>query len=266
MSRLDSVFHKAGHKALIPYITTGYPDVEATLKAVPLLAENGADIIELGIPFSDPLADGATIQESSYQALKNGITPQICMETARKIRTVTDIPLVFMTYFNPVLNYGLDQFCQDCVNSGVDGLIVPDLQPEEGAALECAAQEGGLDLIYLLSPNSTQERVRTVAAKSKGFIYLVSITGVTGARTDLPHGLEDFIKRVRQVTTKPLCVGFGISTAEQAAQVAEIADGVIVGSKLIQLMKSDASLNSLQIFMGEMRQTINARSHPSPRG
>jgi tryptophan synthase alpha chain len=266
MSRIANVFQKSGHKALIPYITVGYPDLMATVNAVPLLEENGADIIELGIPFSDPLADGATIQESNYQALQNGITPEICLETARKIRKKTNIPLVLMTYFNPVLNYGLEKFCRDCVESGIDGVIVPDLPPEEGTVLECAAAEGGLDLIYLLSPNSTRERIRTVSEKSRGFIYLVSLTGVTGARTNLPPSLEEFIKRVRRVAQQPLCVGFGISTAEQAAQVSEIADGVIMGSKLIQLMKADASLNSLQVFIREIREAINARSHPSLHG
>ncbi len=266
MSRIASVFQKAGHKALIPYITVGYPNLDTTCKAVILLEENGADIIELGVPFSDPLADGATIQDASYQALKNGITPEICLQTVRQLREQTDIPLVFMTYFNPILNYGLDKFCQDCVSSGVDGAIVPDLPPEEGSALECAAEEGGLDLIYLLSPNSTRQRIQTVVQKSRGFVYLVSVTGVTGARTVLPPGLEAFIQRVRSLTQKPLCVGFGISAPEQAGQISEIADGVIVGSKLIQLMKEDPSLKSLQIFVREMREDINARSHPNPRG
>ncbi len=256
MSRIASVFQKPGHKALIPYITAGYPNIETTLQAVPLMAENGADIIELGIPFSDPLADGATIQESSHQALQNGVTPEICLDIAKKLRQKTEIPLVFMTYFNPVLNYGPDKFCRACIDTGIDGLIIPDLPPEEGVSLECATREQGLDLIYLLSPTSTPERISLIAEKSRGFIYLVSVAGVTGARNSLPAGIDEFIGRVRKIAGQPLCVGFGISTPEQARHVAQIADGVIVGSKIIHLMKADPTLNSLQIFIRELREAM----------
>jgi tryptophan synthase alpha chain len=259
MSRIAAVFSKLGHKALIPYITVGYPDLEATLKAVPLLDGNGADIIELGIPFSDPLADGATIQESSYQALQNGVTTDTCLDIAKKLRQKTQVPLVFMTYFNPVLSYGLDKFCRACVSAGIDGLIIPDLPPEESASggLERAAEQG-LDLIYLLSPTSTPERIRMVAEKSRGFIYLVSVAGVTGARNSLPPSLETFVTRVRKIAKQPLCVGFGISTPAQARQISRLADGVIVGSRLIQLMKEDKTLNSLQIFIRELRGGIGS--------
>ncbi len=256
MSRISAVFNKKGHKALIPYITAGYPGLETTVKAVELLAANGADIVELGIPFSDPLADGATIQDSSYRALLNGVTPAYCLETAARIRKTSDVPLVFMTYFNPVLSYGEDRFCLDCRQAGIDGLIVPDLPPEEGLTLEKAAAGNDLDLIYLLAPTSTEERVRLVAAKSHGFIYLVSVAGVTGTRNSLPPETGAFIQRVRQVTALPLCVGFGISTPQQAGQVAKLADGVIVGSRLVQLMKEDDTLNSLQIFTRELRTAI----------
>jgi tryptophan synthase alpha chain len=257
MSRISSVFQKPGHKALIPYITVGYPKLEFTLEAVPLLAQSGADIIELGIPFSDPLADGATIQESSYQALQNGITPEICLEAALKLRQKTAAPLVFMTYFNPVLSYGLEKFCQDSVSAGIDGIIVPDLPPEESSAMESACLKSGLDFIFLLAPNSTRERIRFIAEKSKGFIYLVSVTGVTGARDALPGGLEEFISRVRSIANQPLCVGFGISIPEQAKQITTLADGIIIGSKLIQLIKADESLRSLQTFILEMRAAID---------
>jgi tryptophan synthase alpha chain len=258
MSRIASIFQKPGHKALIPYITTGYPDVEATLKAVPLLAENGADIIELGIPFSDPMADGVTIQESSYQALQRGVTPAVCLEIAAKLRQKTEVPQVFMTYYNPVLRYGPEKFCRACANSGVDGLIIPDLPPEEGAWLERFARELGIDLIYLLSPTSTPERIRIVAEKSSGYIYLVSVAGVTGARTSLPPGLETFVSQVRKSARQPLCVGFGVSTPAQAKQIALLADGVIVGSRLIQLMKEDPTLNSLQMLVKEMREAMDS--------
>jgi len=239
LRRLSSVFSQPGHKALIAYVTVGYPSLEATLEVVPLLASRGCDIVELGIPFSDPLADGATIQKASFYALKNGVTPQLCLEVAKQLSQMIEIPLVFMTYFNPVFSYGLKEFCGACTRSGINGLIIPDLPPEEGSELEAVTQRQDLDLIYLLSPTSTEERIKLVAERSRGFIYLVSVTGVTGARERLATNLEVFVARVRKVATQPLCVGFGISTPEQAGQVARMADGVIVGSRIIQLMETE---------------------------
>lgn len=259
MSRIDKVF-KTGRKALIAYITTGYPDIDTTVRAATVLSNKGCDIIELGIPFSDPLADGATIQQASYRALQNGITPEICLETAAAIRRNIDTPLVFMTYFNPVLNFGLEAFCRSCRPAGIDGLIVPDLPPEEGSELERVTLETGLDLIYLLAPTSTADRIATVAGRSRGFIYLVSLAGVTGARDSLPPELEDFVEKVRRETEKPLCVGFGIATPEQANRVAAVADGVIVGSRLVQLLEEDATLASLEIFVSGLRQAGHLRS------
>ena len=156
MSRIDAVFEQPGHTALIPYVTVGYPSIEATLKVVPLLASSGCDIVELGIPFSDPLADGVTIQRASFHALKNGITPKICLKVAKELSQKVNIPLVFMTYFNPVFSYGLEEFCSACVGSGIDGLIIPDLPPEEGSELETITRREGLDLICLLAPTSTE--------------------------------------------------------------------------------------------------------------
>ncbi len=257
MSRIAAVFQKKGHKALIPYITTGYPDTETTLKAISLLTENGADIIELGIPFSDPLADGTTIQESSYQALLKGVNTDTCLEIARQARKTTSAPLVFMTYYNPVLQYGLEKFCRASAEAGIDGLIVPDLPPEEGTTLEGLTSQYGLDLIYLLAPTSTPERIKMVAEKSRGYIYLVSVAGVTGARSSLPPNLNSFISRVRQEAKQPLCVGFGISTPEQAGQIGKLADGVIIGSKLIQLMKEDKTLSSLAKFIRAARTVLD---------
>ncbi len=238
MSRIASVFAQSGHKALIPYVTVGYPTIEATLEVVPLLAQNGADIVELGIPFSDPLADGVTIQRSSFHALQKGVTPQICLDVAKQLRAKVDIPLVFMTYYNPVFHYGLEEFCSACTASGIDGLIIPDLPPQEGADLEAITKKQDLDLIYLLAPTSPDERIKLVGQRSRGFIYLVSVTGVTGARDKLPADLEVFVSRVRELVAQPLCVGFGISTPAQAKRVAHLADGVIVGSRIIQLMES----------------------------
>jgi tryptophan synthase alpha chain len=257
MSNIASVF-KPGHKALIAYITAGYPDMAATLRIAPVLADCGCDIIELGIPFSDPLADGATIQKASYLSLQRGTTPQACMDVARELRQKIATPLVFMTYYNPVLSFGLEAFCRSSVESGVNGLIVPDLPPEEGLALEAAARKYGLDLIYLLAPTSTGARIEVVAERSQGFIYLVSLTGVTGARQSLPVELEDFVRRVRRRARQSLCVGFGISSPEQAKRVAAIADGVIVGSRLIQLIEEDNTLSSLKDFVGSLRKALDS--------
>ena len=257
MSSIGSVFAKPEHKALIAYLTVGYPSVEATLEMVPIMASAGCDIVELGIPFSDPLADGTTIQNASYRALQQGVTPKTCLEIARKLKAKVDIPLVFMTYFNPVFSYGLDAFCRDCAKAGVSGLIIPDLPPEEGAELEAISQKHRIDLVYLLAPTSTNERIDIVAARSRGFIYLVSMTGVTGARNNLPQELESFVMRVRQRTNKPLCVGFGISNAEQAQRVAKVADGIIVGSRLIQLMEGKAGATRARSFIQDLRQALN---------
>jgi tryptophan synthase alpha chain len=256
MSRLATVFGP-GRKALLAYVTVGYPSIEATLKVVPLLAAGGADVIELGIPFSDPLADGATIQKASHQALENGVTPEACLEVAARLSQEVTTPLVFMTYYNPILSYGLEEFCRRSRLAGVSGLIVPDLPPEEGAALEAITARHKLDLIYLLAPTSTDERVKTVAEHSRGFIYLVSVAGVTGAREGLPPGLEPFVGRVRKAARQPLCVGFGISTLEQAAQVTRFADGVIVGSRILQLMEADASLAKVADFTRQLRAAID---------
>src|SRR4030042_1739548 len=260
MTCISAVFNRTGHKALIAYVTVGYPSIEDTLKIVPLLASSGCDIVELGIPFSDPLADGATIQKASFCALKNGVTPKLCLKLAKELRQKVDIPLVFMTYFNPVFSYGLEEFCSDCARSGVYGLIIPDLPPDEGSELEAITQRHSLDLIYLLAPSSAEERIKLVAERARGFIYLVSVTGVTGARDNLPPELGTFVSRVRKVASQPLCVGFGISTPEQARQVARIADGVIVGSRIIQLMETDG-VAAAGNFVSKLRRVLEEQRY-----
>jgi len=258
LSGIASVFSQPSHKALIAYVTVGYPSISATMKVVPLLASSGCDIVELGIPFSDPLADGATIQKASFSAIENGVTPQLCLEVAEQLSQKVSIPLVFMTYFNPILSYGQDKFLKACASSGISGLIIPDLPPEEGLEMETIIQKQNLDLIYLLAPTSTQERIRLVAERSRGFIYLVSVTGVTGARQELPADLEAFLTRVRMVAHQSLCVGFGVSTIDQARRVAQTADGVIVGSRLIQLMEDeDNFVSTVSSFIKELRQVLD---------
>ncbi len=256
MSRIASVFAKPNYTAFIPYITVGYPSIEATLKVVPILANSGSDLVELGIPFSDPVADGVTIQKSSFQALQNGVTPKVCLEVAQELNQRVKVPLVFMSYFNPIFNYGLEKFCDACANSGIDGLIIPDLSLEEGCELEVITQDHGMDLIYLLTPTSTEERIQLIAEKSRGFIYLVSVTGVTGARDNLPLDLEAFVTKVRRMTDKPLCLGFGISTPQQARRIQRIVNGIIVGSRIIQLMDEDKSLSLVQDFTRQMKEAL----------
>jgi len=257
LKRIADVFAHEGRKALIAYVTVGYPSIEATMKVVPMLAESGCDIVELGIPFSDPLADGATIQNASHRALQNGVTPELCFEIAGELGKKADTPLVFMTYLNPLLSYGLEEFCRACAQSLVSGLIIPDLPPDEGGELDKLARQNGIDLIYLLPPTATEERARLIARKSRGFIYLVSVIGVTGTRTSLPQNLEASITRLRKLTAKPLCMGFGISSPEQAREAARLADGVIIGSKIIQLMEADESLATLKDFVKEVRESLD---------
>ncbi len=257
MSRISSVFADRRRKALVAYVTMGYPSMEATVDIVPRLASAGCDIIELGIPFSDPMADGTTIQEASHTALQNGVTPVLCMEAAATIGKSTRASLVFMTYYNPVLNYGLARFCKDAARASIDGLLVTDLPPEEGTELRKAAGVESIDIIHLLAPTSTRERIRLVAEKSSGFIYLVSVTGVTGARSELPAHLEQFVSKVRSETDKPLCVGFGISSGDLAIKAARQADGIVVGSKLVQLM-GERNTGKLEAFVKELREALDS--------
>ncbi|HNT75346.1 MAG TPA: tryptophan synthase subunit alpha [Anaerolineae bacterium] len=235
------MLRQTGRKALMPYVTMGYPALESALDIVPAIAEAGADLVELGVPFSDPLADGATIQAAAQHALENGMSLALCLEQAAALRAKgVTIPFVLMGYYNPIVQFGIERFAARAAEVGIDGLIVPDLPPEESDALYAAAMAHGLDFILLLAPTSNAARVQMVAAKSTGFVYLVSLVGVTGARAALPPDLADFVARVRAVTEKPLAVGFGIGTPEQAAQVAHVADGVIVGSALVKAVGAAA--------------------------
>ena len=222
----------------MPYHAMGYPNRALTLEIIQALGEEGAELFEIGIPHSDPLADGPTIQTATYTAIEQGTTVKDCLAMTRELRAAgMTQPFCAMTYYNPLFSYGIEKFVADAVASGIDGLIVPDLPPEEADELERAAGIAGLAMIYLLAPTSTEDRIKLVAQRATGFIYLVSITGITGARTELPADLKDFIARVRKETNLPLAVGFGIGNRAQAAAVAKIADGVIVGSALVKAGK-----------------------------
>lgn len=255
IERIANTF-QAQRTAFMPYAVLGYPTPETSLQVVQTLAAAGADLLELGIPFSDPLADGPTIQAATQRALENGVTLAGCITLvaelrARGVRT----PALLMGYVNPILAYGVGRFVADSAAVGVDGFIVPDLPPEEAGELEAACQRHGLALVYLLAPTSPPERIALVAEKSQGFIYLVSLTGVTGARDALPAGLADFVGRVRAATHKPLAVGFGIGSGEQASAVAQLANGVIVGSALVG--RAGESLERVRALAVELRGALN---------
>lgn len=261
MSRIAATFRHLRRAALIPYLTLGYPRLESALDLVPALVEAGADLIELGVPFSDPLADGATIQAASQQALINGMTPALALEQVAALRRAgVQVPLVLMGYYNPWLQMGLPTFAQRAASAGVDGVIVPDLPPEEAAPLQQALAPHGLDHILLLAPTDDEARIRRVAQRSRGFLYLVSVTGVTGARAHLPPGLADFVARVRPHTVLPLAVGFGISRPEHAAAVARLADGVIVGSALLRAIAQapDRPARAARAFLRTLREAMPA--------
>ncbi|HEX5503853.1 MAG TPA: tryptophan synthase subunit alpha [Thermomicrobiales bacterium] len=243
-SRIAATFaalRREGRVALMPYLTVGFPDVETTLAGVPALIRGGADLIELGMPFSDPIADGVTVQRANQRALDNGVWTGTALDVARTLRARgVDAPLSAMGYVNPLLRYGLDRFAADCAAAGIDGLIVPDLPPEESDELAAACRRHGRDLIMLLAPTSTEARIAAVARRATGFIYCISLTGITGARASLAEGLADYIARVRRHTDLPLVIGFGISTAEHVAEVAQIADGAVVASALLNRLEEVA--------------------------
>lgn len=243
-------------KGLIIYITAGDPDLETTEKLVYTIAEAGADIIELGIPFSDPLADGVTIQQASQRALeKNANIPKI-LATVKKIRKKISIPLALMTYYNPVYCYGLERFTRDGQKAGVDGFIIPDLPLEESEELRNIVNESGLALISFLAPNSTLERIKAVAQKAQGFIYCVSVTGVTGTRENFTPQILGMIEKIRFYTDIPLAIGFGISSPEQAQKIVKYADAIIVGSAIVKLIEN--SQKNLPIILSQVNNFVRS--------
>lgn len=266
MSRITRTFQRLraeGRKALIPYITAGDPTLETTEAVVPALVAGGADLIELGIPYSDPLADGPTIQLAAQRALDGGTTIAKVHATVKRLRAQgVDAPILYLVYYNCIYRQGEERFIADAAAAGVDGLIVPDLPLEAGENLHRLADDAGLQLIYLLAPTSTPDRIERTGELASGFIYCVSLTGVTGARTEVSATLEPFLNRIRKATDVPLAVGFGISTSDQAAQVAQVADGVIVGSALIGTINESSATPELaaeaaQQFMASFRQGID---------
>jgi tryptophan synthase alpha chain len=247
VSRIDRVFRKLKNKraAFIPFVVAGDPDLKTTEALILKMGECGADIIELGVPFSDPLADGPIIQTGSQRALKNGVNLKEIFRMAERLKG-TSTPLVLMTYFNPVFQHGLKSFAEDCRRSGIDGVIIPDLPPEEAGRWIQEAKPFKLDTIFLLAPTSPPDRVKLASRYSRGFLYYVSITGVTGVRGNLPDGLETAIGEIRKCSQKPVAVGFGISTPDQVKEAGRIADGVIVGSAIVKMIGEN--LNSPELI------------------
>ncbi|MBI5639015.1 MAG: tryptophan synthase subunit alpha [Nitrospirae bacterium] len=257
MSRISSKFkeiRKRKAKAFIPYIMAGDPGLARTKELVSILEDCGADIIELGVPFSDPLADGPTIQKAAQRALQQGVTLHSVIELVRSLRSFTQIPVLLMTYYNLIFKYGEERFVGDASSAGVDGIIVPDLPPEEAGNILMHAKKADFDIIFLLAPTSTEERIRRVARASGGFIYYVSITGITGARLSLDPAIASHIAGIRQESGKPIAVGFGISTPEEAAAVSEFADGVIVGSAIVKQV--EGSEEDLRLYLNALRAAI----------
>ncbi len=228
-------------KALIPYLTAGFPDQRLFASLLEEFIKIGADLLEIGIPFSDPLADGRSIQFSSQKALENGINVEKTFELLGTLGQVHRVPLILMSYCNPVFSYGLSRFTMNAKKVGVSGLIIPDMIPEEGRSVEKVCREHDLDLIYLLAPTSGAQRRKNIIKRSRGFVYLVSVTGVTGRRNELPGHLNSWIRQVKEQSPLPVCVGFGISNGQQARSISKVADGVIVGSAIIEIIRTGKS-------------------------
>jgi tryptophan synthase alpha chain len=255
MNRIDKKFKELkrdGKKAFIAYITAGDPSLAISERIVLELEKSGVDIIELGIPFSDPVADGPTIQAASQRALAKGANLKKIFAMVYNLRRKTKVPIVFMTYFNPVFKFGLAEFFKTCRKSGVDGVIIPDLSIEEAQEAIALGKASGVAVIFLVAPTSPRSRIEKIAAKSKGFIYYVSLTGVTGARTKLPSDVAINVRCIKSITDKPVAVGFGVSDAKQARSIAKVADGVIVGSAIVKIIsrKENAILKVSKLARG----------------
>ncbi len=275
MNRIEAAFQNK--PIFMPYFPLGYPDLDTSIDVIEALAKNGADLIEVGLSFSDPLADGPVIQKATQVALEGGITVKKCLNGLRELRhRGVDIPLVLMGYYNPMLAYGLEKFICDAIEAGADGFIVPDLPSEEAEEFLSALEKAGgradgatppsyqnHPLIQMLAPTTPDERMEMIARNAKGFIYLVSVTGVTGERKSIAEGLGGLIKRVREHTTIPVCVGFGIGTPDQAREVGSMADGVIVGTACVKTIgESDKPVESAKQFARAFQEALRNEARP----
>ena len=260
MNRIKNKFNELNEKgriALVTYITAGDPSLKTTEDIVLKLEETGADIIELGIPFSDPMADGPVIQLASERALAGGATLKDVLDTVANIRKVSEVPIILFGYYNPFFHYGVEAFSKDAANAGADGVLVVDLPPEEAPEFKVHTDKAGLNLVFLLAPTSTSERIELVSNNASGFVYLVSVTGVTGARPDLNYSLDALADQIKSATELPVGVGFGVSSPEQVEEIAGYADAVIVGSAIVRIIEKHGSdqhnlLGDLSKFIREL--------------
>lgn len=258
MTRIERCFaalKASGSGGLVCFVTAGDPDLETSRRIVLELDRSGADIVELGVPFSDPMADGPSIQASSMRALEAGANVTAVLELVGAIRKDSDLPLALMTYYNPIRQYGLERFAGDAASAGVDGVIVTDLTPEEAGDWKSCAERSGVNTIFLLAPTSTDARIEKVAGLASGFIYCVSRTGVTGARKELATGVRELVERIRARSDLPIAVGFGISKPEHVREVCEYANAAVVGSALVDLIAAKAGTDGL---VTEVRGLVSA--------
>jgi tryptophan synthase alpha chain len=261
IERTFSDLRARGERAFIPFITAGDPDLEATVRLAPELARAGSDILELGIPFSDPVADGPTIQRSSQRALRHHYGIADYLEAVKEIRNQTEIPLVLFSYFNPILQYGLERIAREARHAGIDGILVTDITPEEGAEYRKCLEEHDLDTIFLIAPTSSPERIKKIAGCSRGFLYLVSRTGVTGAQEKLADSIVPMVKRVREHSRLPIAVGFGISTPDQVRSIWEVADGAVVGSAIVAKMEQQRKPDDLVAHIRDFCSYLTGRPY-----
>jgi tryptophan synthase alpha chain len=264
MGRIEEKFKalkKEGRKAFVAYLTAGDPDLETTARLIPALEAAGVDILEVGVPFSDPTADGPAIQAASQRALKKGATLEKILAMIAGIRKMSDIPMVLFGYFNPILSYGPEKFAVDSAASGVDGILVVDLPPEEADELRQFTDPAGLAFITLIAPTTDSRRAAKILRGAKGFVYYISITGVTGTAVPKPDDIRRDVERLREMTNLPIAVGFGISTPAQAAAIAPLADGIVIGSALVRLIEkfveSDGLMEKVASYAREIRQEID---------
>ena len=263
MSRLADRFatlRARGEKALIPFVTAGDPDLATTEALIPALELAGADAIELGVPFSDPMAEGPTIQRASERALRSGASLRKVLQLVQRVRARVDVPIVLMGYANNVLTMGEQEFAAAAAAVGVDGLIAVDLPPEEGEGLHAALRARGVDPVLLAAPTTQPDRLAMLAKRTAGFLYFVSLTGTTGARQELSHSIEKEVRAVRAISDVPVCVGFGVSTPEHAARIATFADGVVVGSAVVDRIERasspDAAIEAVTSFVAELKRPL----------
>ncbi|MDN5351772.1 MAG: tryptophan synthase alpha chain [Clostridiales bacterium] len=255
MSRIKQAFDHG--KAFVAFLTAGDPTPQVSTELLIALAESGADLIEIGIPFSDPIAEGPVIQAANMRALSAGTTTETVFEMAKAVRQKTEVPLVFLTYLNPVFHYGYEAFFKKCAEVGVDGIILPDLPFEEKEEVDSVAKQYGVDVISLIAPTSEQ-RIRMIANEASGFVYLVSSMGVTGVRSEITTDIGKMVSEIKQATDCPVAVGFGISTPEQAAHIGKLADGVIVGSALVKLVEAngEASKPVIEAYVQSIKRAL----------